>query len=77
MINEIEVNKKTPSEVYAERQAELRQPRWDRWLEEVAQLLRRLKILNLDSDDRKAKEVGIRLAIILEKLLSMKSMVKE
>jgi hypothetical protein len=72
MIKDIEVNKKKPSEVYAERQAELRQPRWDRWLDEVTQLLRKLQIANLDSADASAKAVGTRLAEILDGLPSPK-----
>jgi hypothetical protein len=73
MIQDIEVNKKAPSEVYAERQAELRQPRWDRWLDEVAQLLRKLQVANLDSEDASAKAAGTRLAKILDGLTSLKT----
>jgi hypothetical protein len=73
MVQDVEVNKKAPSEVYAERQAELRQPRWDRWLDEVTQLLRKLQVANLDSDDPSAKAAGLRLAKILDGLASLAS----
>ncbi len=68
MLHEIESNKRAPSEVYAERLAELRQPRWDRWLFDVAQLLRTLQIANLDSGDAPSKEVCARLATLLDQL---------
>jgi hypothetical protein len=70
MIHEIEVNKCIPSDVYARRQAELRQPRWDRWLMELAELLRRLKLGNVDSEDEKTVMLGRRLAEILDSLNS-------
>jgi hypothetical protein len=68
MVQEVEQHKKAPSEVAAQRQAELRQPRWDRWLEEVAGLLKRLTIGSLDSTDGQAKAVAKRLAVILDSL---------
>ena len=68
MLHEVEVEKKTPSDVSARRQAELRQPRWDRWLVEVAELLRRLQIANIDSEDEHAQDVAKRLANILDSL---------
>jgi hypothetical protein len=70
MIEEVEVHKRTPSDVYAERQAELRQPRWDRWLIELAELLRRLKLGNVDSEDEKTVTLGRRVAEILDSLNS-------
>jgi hypothetical protein len=68
MLCEVEQDKKAPSDVIARRQAELRQPRWDRWLNEVADLLRKLQIGNIDGDDVGAKTVGTRLALILDAL---------
>jgi hypothetical protein len=68
MLDEVEKGKKPPSEVSARRQAELRHPRWDRWLNEVAELLRRLQIVNLDSEDERAKKVTTRLAKVLDAL---------
>ena len=62
MLREIEVDKKAPSDVSARRQAELRQPRWDRWLVEVTDLLRKLQIANIDSDDERARKATSRLA---------------
>ena len=68
MVAEIEDGKRAPSDVHAERQAELRQPRWDRWLLELASLLRKLKIGNVDSDDVLTIELGRRVAEILDAL---------
>jgi hypothetical protein len=68
MIEDVEERKQAPSNVAALRQAELRQPRWDRWLTEVAELLRRLQIANLDGDDQRAKDVAARLAAVLDAL---------
>jgi hypothetical protein len=68
MLREVEEEKKAPSDVSARRQAELRQPRWDRWLVEVTDLLKRLQIGNLDSEDERARTVAIRLARILDSL---------
>ena len=68
MLREVEEDKKAPSDVWALRQAELRQPRWDRWLVEVADLLKKLQIGNIDSDDARAQMVGQRLAGILDAL---------
>ena len=68
MIEEVEVHKRTPSDVYAERLAELRQPRWDRWLMELAELLRKLKLGNVDSEDSRTIILGRRVAEILDSL---------
>ena len=68
MLREVEEEKKPPSDVWANRQAELRQPRWDRWLNEVTQLLRRLQIGNIDNGDPRTQNVGNRLARILDSL---------
>lgn len=70
MVHEVEVSGRAPSEVHAERQAELRQARWDRWLHEVALLLSRLQISHLDSDDAVARSVAKRLADVLDALPS-------
>lgn len=70
MLQEIEVGKKAPSDVSARRQAELRQPRWDRWLDEVAKLLKRLQVGSIDRDDEPALQVAKRLANILDALPS-------
>jgi hypothetical protein len=68
MLREVEVDKVAPSDVWAVRQAELRQPRWDRWLGEVAGLLRRLQIVNIDRDDSRAQKAAAQLAKILDTL---------
>jgi hypothetical protein len=68
MLREVEEEKKAPSDVWALRQAELRQPRWDRWLVEVADLLRRLQVGNIDRDDEHTQNVATRLAKILDAL---------
>lgn len=68
MLGQVEKQKRSPSDVYADRAAELRQPRWDRWLVEVSDLLKRLTIGNVDTDSSEAKEVATRLARILDAL---------
>ena len=68
MLRQVEVEKRSPSDVSAERQAELRQPRWDRWLTEVRNLLKRLQVGNIDSEDVSAVQVGTRLAAVLDAL---------
>jgi hypothetical protein len=68
MLLEVEVSKSTPSDVFARRQAELRQPRWDRWLLELAELLRKLKLGNVDSEDKLTVALGVRVAAILDAL---------
>lgn len=73
MLAEVEEGKQKPSDVSARRQAELRQPRWDRWLNEVAELLRRLQIANLDNEDQRAKSVATRLAAVLDTLATSAS----
>ena len=68
MLKDVEEGKEVPSNVWALRQAELRQPRWDRWLVEVADLLKRLQVSNIDSDDKPTQEIANRLAKILDAL---------
>ena len=70
MLREVEDEGKAPSDVSARRQAELRQPRWDRWLVEVTDLLKRLQVVNLDPSDERAVTVAKRLAKILDSLPS-------
>lgn len=70
MLAEIEIDKRSPSDVYAKRQAELRQPRWDRWLKELTELLRKLKLGNVDSEDELTVALGRRVAEILDALKS-------
>lgn len=58
MRRRVEEKKDRPSEVYAERAAELRQLRWDRWLLEVGELLRGLQMGELeDADDEKLEAI--------------------
>ncbi len=70
MLAEVEVDKLAPSDVYARRHAERRQPRWDRWLLELTELLRKLKIGNVDSEDELTISLGRRVAEILDALSS-------
>lgn len=72
MLRQVEEEKKSPSDVWALRQAELRLPRWDRWLVEVADLLRRLQVGNIDRDDERTRSVTIRLAKIIDALPGQK-----
>ncbi|GAI51013.1 unnamed protein product, partial [marine sediment metagenome] len=54
MLEDVEVNKRHPSDVYAEREEELYKPRWDTWLKEVVLVLSRVRIGDdLDSDEAK------------------------
>lgn len=66
MLDEVEQDKRSPTEVLAERQAELRQPRWDLWLRELAALMKRLQIANVDPDDPAAQKVVADLALLLD-----------
>jgi hypothetical protein len=68
MLNEVEHDKRSPTEVLAARQAELRQPRWDLWLKDVAALMQRLQIANIDPDDPAAQKVVSELASLLDAL---------
>jgi hypothetical protein len=68
MLNAVIVDKRKPTEVFAERQAELRQPRWDLWLKEVAALMKRLQIANVDPEDPAAQDVVSKLASLFDAL---------
>jgi hypothetical protein len=68
MLDAIVVDKRKPTEVFAERQAELRQPRWDLWLKETAALMKRLQIANVDPEDPGAQDVVSKLASLLDAL---------
>lgn len=67
MLREVEVEKKKPSDVYANRAAELRKPRWDRWLKQVAELLNKLSVGNLETTEE-AIDVAKALAGVLDLL---------
>lgn len=68
MLEAVTFDKRKPTDVYAERQAELRQPRWDLWLKEITALMKRLQIANVDPDDPGAQEVVSKLATLLDAL---------
>jgi len=68
MLRDVEEGKEKPSIVWAIRQAELRQPRWDRWLKEVTDLLKGLQVGNIDRDDELTRKVVKRLAKVLDAL---------
>ncbi len=68
MITAVEVEKQKPSEVYAERAAELRKPRWDTWLREVAALLGRPNLAELDPEDPLARDAITHLLGVLASL---------
>jgi hypothetical protein len=67
MLKAVEQEGKKPSEVYAMRAAELRQPRWDRWLKEVAELLNKLVVGELE-ETTAATTACRKLAGVLDKL---------
>ena len=62
----VEIDKDKPSDVWAERASELRQLQWDKWLEQVDGVLRRVTLDDLESAG--AKEVTTRLNDLLLKL---------
>lgn len=66
MMKEVQMDKKRPSDVYATRLAALRQPRWDLWLKEVAELLKRVAVADLETPD--AASVCQDLAAVLDAL---------
>jgi len=67
MLNDVEENKRHPSDVWAEREVELYLPRWDTWLKEVALILARVR-LGDDLESEEAKAAAQRLANLLEGL---------
>lgn len=76
MLHQVEDGGLKPSVVYAMRAAELRQPRWDRWLKEVADLLKSLQVGGLQRSDE-ARRVSSRLATVLEALNAVAAEAKE
>ena len=67
MVGRVELGQEKPSNVYAERAAELRVPRWDRWLLEVGELLGGLRLDELEgADEAEAKRTITRLRKILD-----------
>jgi hypothetical protein len=66
MMKEIQDDKKRPSDVYATRVAALRQPRWDLWLKEVSELLKKVVVADLGTSD--ASSVCRDLAGVLDAL---------
>ena len=73
MIRAVEDEKQAPSIVYAERAAELRKARWDTWLRDLAGLLDKVKVGQLDEDDHRARDVGGRLWALLQTLTTQKA----
>ena len=61
-------NKEKPETVWAEREAELLQPEWGKWLSEVARLFDKLQFKDVDVDSEKAAEVMKKLTGILDNL---------
>lgn len=68
MLLQVEKDKQKPSDVYALRAAALRQPRWDQWLKQVAELLKRIKLGDLETPE--ARGVARQLASVLDALAS-------
>nr|BDD46378.1 hypothetical protein 7 [Halieaceae bacterium] len=65
-IERVEVNKERPSDVWAERAAELKQLQWDKWLLKTDGVLRRVTLDDLDGDG--AKDAAKRLESLLDEL---------
>jgi len=78
LIQEVEDDKISPSDVWAKREVELYLPRWEIWLQKVSDILSRVQFGDdLESSD--AKEVGTRLGNLLaelQKKMSGKSIVQ-
>jgi len=68
MLADVTARKLSPTVVFAERQAELKQPRWDVWLQELTGLMSRLQIANVDTDDAEAQAVVSRLVELMNAL---------
>jgi len=65
MLKKVEVEKKKPSDVWAERAAELQTLQWDRWLNKVNSILKQITLADdLTSDS--AKAVTVRLNRLIE-----------
>ena len=67
LIAEVEVIQRRPSDVWAERVAEIIVPRWETWLQEVSHILSRVQFGD-DLESPEAKAVGQRLGELLDKL---------
>jgi hypothetical protein len=67
MLEDVEINKKKPSIVWAERAADLQTLQWDKWLNKVNSVIREVT-LGDDLTSKAAKDITIRLLGIIEKL---------
>ncbi len=67
LIKEVEINQQRPSDIWAERQAELYVPRWETWLQEVSHILSRIQFGD-DLESVEVKAVGQRLGVLLAEL---------
>lgn len=67
MLKDVEVHHRHPSDVWAEREAELTIPRWETWLHEVSKLLAGVKFGD-DLESEEARDAGQRLGVLLDEL---------
>lgn len=67
MLHAVEEKRLHPSDVWAQREAELTVPRWDTWLREASLLLKSVQFGD-DLESPEAREAGARLGELLEKL---------
>lgn len=64
MLAQVEVQKKRPSVVYAERSVELQALQWNRWLRKVSSILKEIRIVdNLSNSDAKFALEGLQIVI--------------
>ena len=64
----VEIEKESPSVVWAQRSQELRRVEWSRWLEQVTAALTRVQLGDIDVDDAEAAEIVRRLTSRLREL---------
>jgi len=67
MLKDVEENARKPSEVWAERRAELVIPTWERWLDKVCLILKSIT-MESDTETNEAKDVINRLLKLVSKL---------
>jgi hypothetical protein len=66
-LERVEKGKEEPEDVWAEREAELQNPEWGRWLREVARIFQGLTLANLEVNED-SRAVMTRLTTLLTQL---------
>ncbi len=67
MVQEVEIDKRCPSDVWAERSEEIKKLRWETWLKHALDIVRRVN-LGDDFESPDAQKAGKRLATLLTEL---------